>query len=64
MCRCDSGRTGTRGSAARTEPVEYALAHSACSVLMARYLTELPDKALLEAKLEELYALATEEQTE
>jgi len=31
---------------------------------MARYLTELPDKALLEAKLEELYALATEEQTE
>ncbi len=44
--------------------VEYALARSASPALVARYMTELPDKALLEAKLEEFYALAIEEQTE
>ena len=48
----------------RTEPVEYALARSVSAAPVARYLTELPDKALLEAKLEGFYALATEEQTE
>ncbi|MBB6016930.1 YhcG family protein [Deinococcus radiopugnans] len=42
---------------ADTQVVEYALARSASPALVARYLTELPDKALLEAKLNEFYAL-------
>jgi len=37
--------------------VEYALARSASPALVARYLTQLPDKALLQAKLDEFYAL-------
>ncbi|GAA4015285.1 PDDEXK nuclease domain-containing protein [Deinococcus rubellus] len=42
---------------ADTQVVEYALARSASPALVARYLTELPDKTLLEAKLSEFYAL-------
>jgi len=49
---------------ADAQVVEYALARSASPALVARYLTELPDKALLEAKLEEFYALAIEDHTE
>jgi len=37
--------------------VEYALARSASPALVARYLTALPDKALLQAKLNEFYTL-------
>ena len=42
---------------ADAQVVEYALARSASPALVARYLTELPDKALLQAKLSEFYAL-------
>lgn len=42
---------------ADTQVVEYALARSASPALVARYLTQLPDRALLEAKLNEFYAL-------
>jgi predicted nuclease of restriction endonuclease-like (RecB) superfamily len=44
-------------SGADAQVVEYALARSASPALVARYLTELPDKALLQAKLSEFYAL-------
>jgi predicted nuclease of restriction endonuclease-like (RecB) superfamily len=46
---------------ADTQVVEYALARSASPALVARYLTQLPDKALLEAKLDEFYALEQKE---
>jgi predicted nuclease of restriction endonuclease-like (RecB) superfamily len=42
---------------ADAEVVEYALARSASPALVAKYLTQLPDKALLQTKLEEFYAL-------
>ena len=42
---------------ADSEVVEYALARTASPALVAQYLTQLPDKALLQAKLEEFYAL-------
>ncbi|PNY79491.1 PDDEXK nuclease domain-containing protein [Deinococcus koreensis] len=45
---------------ADSQVVEYALARSASPALVARYLTELPDKALLQAKLDEFYALEEE----
>lgn len=38
--------------------VEYALSRSLSPALVAEYQTRLPDKALLQAKLEEFYALA------
>lgn len=41
-----------------TQVVEYALARSASPALVARYLTQLPDKALLQAKLDEFYQAA------
>lgn len=44
-------------ASADTQVVEYALARSASPALVARYLTELPDKALLQAKLDEFYTL-------
>jgi predicted nuclease of restriction endonuclease-like (RecB) superfamily len=47
---------------ADAEVVEYALARSASPALVARYLTQLPNKALLQAKLEEFYALAQREE--
>jgi predicted nuclease of restriction endonuclease-like (RecB) superfamily len=47
---------------ADAEVVEYALARSASPALVAKYLTQLPDKALLQAKLEEFYALAQNEE--
>ena len=37
--------------------VEYALIRSTSPALVAKYLTQLPNKALLQAKLEEFYAL-------
>jgi predicted nuclease of restriction endonuclease-like (RecB) superfamily len=39
------------------EVVEYALSRSLSPALIAAYQTQLPDKALLQAKLHELYAL-------
>lgn len=42
---------------ADAQVVEYALSRSASPALVARYLTQLPDKALLQAKLDEFYAL-------
>ena len=42
---------------ADAQVVEYTLARSASPALVARYLTELPDRALLQAKLSEFYAL-------
>jgi hypothetical protein len=44
-----------------SEVVEYALSRTLSPALVAEYKTQLPDKKLLEAKLHELYALATEE---
>lgn len=35
--------------------VEYALSRSLSPALIAEYQTQLPDKALLQAKLHELY---------
>ena len=35
--------------------VEYALSRSASPALIAEYQTQLPDKALLQAKLHEFY---------
>ena len=40
------------------EVVEYALSRSASPALIAQYQTQLPDKALLQAKLHEFYLLA------
>ena len=40
------------------EVVEYALSRSASPALIAEYQTQLPDKALLQAKLHEFYLLA------
>jgi predicted nuclease of restriction endonuclease-like (RecB) superfamily len=40
------------------EVVEYALSRSASPALIAQYQTQLPDKALLQAKLHEFYQLA------
>jgi YhcG PDDEXK nuclease domain len=47
------------------EVVEYALNRSLSPALIAEYQTQLPDKALLQAKLHEFYALnvATGEDT-
>jgi predicted nuclease of restriction endonuclease-like (RecB) superfamily len=42
------------------EVVEYALSRSLSPTLVAEYLTQLPDKALLQAKLDEFYALANQ----
>lgn len=42
-------------ASADAQVVEYALARSASPALVARYLTELPDKALLQAKLDKFY---------
>ena len=39
--------------------VEYALNRSLSPALIAEYQTRLPDKALLQAKLHEFYALGT-----
>ncbi|WP_293910546.1 hypothetical protein [Deinococcus sp.] len=44
-------------SGADAQVVEYALARSASPALVARHMTELPDRALLQAKLSESYAL-------
>ncbi|MGL6073390.1 MAG: PDDEXK nuclease domain-containing protein [Fimbriiglobus sp.] len=44
-----------------TEVVEYALSRSASPALVAEYRTQLPDKALLQAKLHEFYQLALPE---
>jgi len=38
--------------------VEYALSRSLSPTLVAQYQTRLPDKALLQAKLDEFYELA------
>jgi predicted nuclease of restriction endonuclease-like (RecB) superfamily len=46
---------------ADAEVVEYALARSTSPALVAKYMTQLPDKALLQAKLEEFYVLAQRE---
>jgi hypothetical protein len=42
------------------EIVEYALNRSLSPALIAEYHTQLPDKKLLQAKLQEFYALNTE----
>lgn len=47
-------------ASADAQVVEYALARSASPALVARYLTQLPDKALLQAKLDEFYTLEQE----
>jgi hypothetical protein len=39
------------------EVVEYALSRTASPALIAQYQTQLPDKALLQAKLHEFYLL-------
>jgi predicted nuclease of restriction endonuclease-like (RecB) superfamily len=41
------------------EVVEYALSRSASPALIAQYQTQLPEKALLQAKLHEFYLLAS-----
>jgi predicted nuclease of restriction endonuclease-like (RecB) superfamily len=41
------------------EVVEYALSRSASPALITQYQTQLPDKALLQAKLHEFYLLAS-----
>jgi len=51
-----------RGADAQT--VEYALARSTSPALVAQYLTQLPHKALLQAKLEEFYEMAQMEALE
>jgi len=43
------------------EVVEYALSRSLSPALIAEYQTQLPDKKLLQAKLQELYALTETE---
>ena len=63
MCRCDTGSAETLGDTEGPEPIEYALARSASPALVACSLTELPEKAMLGAKLEEFCASAIEEQT-
>jgi predicted nuclease of restriction endonuclease-like (RecB) superfamily len=47
---------------ADSEVVEYALARTASPALVAQYMTQLPNKALLQAKLEEFYNLATRDE--
>ena len=42
------------------EVVEYALNRSLSPALIAEYRTQLPDKQLLQAKLQEFYALDTQ----
>lgn len=42
--------------------VEYALSRTVSPALIADYRTQLPDKALLQAKLEEFYALSQKEE--
>ena len=42
---------------ADAQVVEYTLARSTSPALVAKYLTQLPDRALLQAKLEEFYEL-------
>ena len=44
--------------------VEYALSRSLSPTLVAEYVTQLPDKQLLQAKLEEFYELAQKEAEE
>jgi hypothetical protein len=44
-----------------SEVVEYALSRTLSPALVAQYETQLPDKALLAAKLHEFYALSTPE---
>jgi hypothetical protein len=44
------------------EVVEYALSRSTSPTLIAEYQTQLPDKALLRAKLHEFYLLDTQGQ--
>ncbi len=46
------------------EVVEYALSRSLSLALVAQYQTQLPDKALLRAKLHEFYQLTVGEQGE
>jgi predicted nuclease of restriction endonuclease-like (RecB) superfamily len=46
------------------EVVEYALSRAVSPALVAEYQTRLPDKALLQAKLHEFYALAQEQAIE
>ena len=41
-----------------TEVVEYALSRTLSPALVAEYVTRLPEKALLQAKLHEFYAMA------
>ena len=41
--------------------VEYALSRSLSPTVVAQYQTRLPDKALLQAKLDEFYELAKQE---
>lgn len=41
--------------------VEYALSRSLSPALVAEYQTRLPDKALLQAKLDEFYEMARRE---
>ena len=44
---------------ADSEVVEYALARTASPALVAKYMMQLPNKELLQAKLEEFYTLLT-----
>ena len=46
-----------------TEVVEYALSRSLSPALIAEYRTQLPNKALLQAKLHELYQRTLDEQS-
>jgi len=41
--------------------VEYALARTVAPALVAQYETKLPDKALLRSKMDEIYAMVTEQ---
>jgi hypothetical protein len=46
------------------EVVEYALSRTLSPALVAEYETQLPDKALLQAKLDEIYELIAEKREE
>jgi hypothetical protein len=47
-----------------TEVVEYALSRNASPALIAEYQTQLPDKALLQAKLHEFYLQSSASENE
>ena len=52
-----SGKIRSDGWGQNADVVEYALSRTLSPALVADYETQLPDKALLRAKLDEFYGL-------